>query len=112
MTEEQQQTLARQLWALGDHVRLRILERLPDTPDCETRTNVSGLAEDLGLSQPTISHHLRVLRQAGLVTHEKMCRDCYYWIDRENAAEMLQALESLVNREGAPQTAAAENAPI
>ncbi len=112
MTEEQQQTLARQLWALGDHVRLRILERLPGTPDCETRTNVSGLAEDLGLSQPTISHHLRVLRQAGLVSHEKMCRDCYYWIDRESAAQMLQALEALVNREQTAQGACCENPRI
>lgn len=105
MKDAQRQDLARQLWALGDEVRLRILERLPTTPDCESRTNVSGLAEDMGLSQPTISHHLRVLRQAGLVTHEKACRDCFYWVDVENAANMVEQLRSVVNRESVAQAA-------
>lgn len=62
-------------------VRLRILRRLPRSPDCKHRNNVSQLAEDLGLSQPTLSHHLRILRQAGLVSNHKMCRDVFYWVD-------------------------------
>ena len=88
--------LARQLWALGDVVRLRILRRLPRSPECKSRNNVSQLAEDLGLSQPTLSHHLRILRQVGLVSYKKMCRDVYYWIDEAAAAEVADHLCHLV----------------
>lgn len=75
--------LARELWALGDPVRLRLICLLPREPDCKSRNNVTQLAEALGLSQPTVSHHLRVLRQAGLVQNHKMCRDVFYWLDEE-----------------------------
>lgn len=85
--------LAKQLWAIGDAVRIRILARLPDEANCQQGNNVSGLAEELGLAQPTVSHHLRVLRQAGLVSYRKMCRDAYYWIDREAAREVLSGLQ-------------------
>jgi len=84
--------LAKQLWAVGDPVRLRILRLLPQTAECERGNNVSAMAEQLGLSQPTVSHHLRVLRQAGLVTYQKMCRDVFYWIDPAGAAGMLAEL--------------------
>src|SRR5471030_1068429 len=48
--------LAKQLWAVGDPVRLRILQLLPQTAECEHGNNVSTLAKRLGLSQPTVSH--------------------------------------------------------
>lgn len=70
-------------------MRLRILRLLPPVADCERGNNVSMLAKRLGLSQPTVSHHLRVLRQAGLVSYRKMCRDVYYWIDSPGAKGML-----------------------
>lgn len=88
--------LARQLWALGDVVRLRILRRLPRSPECKSRNNVSQLAEDLGLSQPTLSHHLRILRQVGLVQYKKMCRDVFYWVDEAAATAVAEHLCSLV----------------
>lgn len=84
--------LAKQLWALGDPLRLKILQSLPHTPNCEHHNNVSQLAEMLGVSQPTISHHLRILRQAGLVSHKKMCRDCFYWIELEATAAVLESI--------------------
>lgn len=84
--------LAKQLWAVGDPVRLRILQLLPQAEDCEGGNNVSMLARRLGLSQPTVSHHLRVLRQAGLVSYRKMCRDVFYWTDAAGAAGMLAGL--------------------
>lgn len=90
LTDEER--LAKQLWALGDVVRLRILAHLPREADCEHKNNVSELAGLLGLSQPTISHHLRVLRQAGVVKYQKMCRDCFYWIDPEAADSVVEAL--------------------
>jgi ArsR family transcriptional regulator len=87
--------LAKQLWAVGDPMRLRLLRLLPQMADCERGNNVSALAKRLGLSQPTISHHLRVLRQAGLVTYRKMCRDVYYWIDPVAAKKMLKVLDEV-----------------
>lgn len=91
--------LARQLWAIGDLTRLRILRLLPDSANCEHGNNVSQIAEELGLSQPTISHHLRILRQAGIVQHQKMCRDCYYWVDREAARQVMARMEEVLFEE-------------
>jgi ArsR family transcriptional regulator len=82
--------LAKQLWALGDPVRLQILRILPTEPTFHNACNVSKIAERIGLSQPAASHHLRILRQAGIITNEKKCRDMIYWIDLE-ATEAVRA---------------------
>ncbi len=95
--------LAKQLWAAGDPVRLRILHLLSPTADCEHGNNVSALGKRLGLSQPTISHHLRILRQAGLVSYRKMCRDVYYWIDPAGAAAMTEALKDVFTDRAPPK---------
>lgn len=92
--------LARQLWAIGDPVRLEILRLLPTEPNCEKACNVSKIAERIGLSQPTTSHHLRVLRQAGIITNRKMCRDMIYWVDLEAGALVYDSLRNLLNRGG------------
>ena len=97
MTDVSKEDLARQLWAIGDIVRLRILDLLPPSADCQDANNVSALAEQLGLTQPTISHHLLVLRQAGLVEHKKMCRDCYYWVTLEAAEAVLRNLRDTLS---------------
>jgi len=52
--------------ALGDESRLRIIAALQGE-----RTCVCKLASLLGMPQPTLSHHLKVLRDAGLVVGEK-----------------------------------------
>ena len=88
--------LARQLKALSEPARLRILELLPVTRDCESVYNVSELAEELGIPQPTVSHHLRVLHQAGLVQCAKMCRDVYYWIDQPALEAALSACRDIM----------------
>lgn len=75
--------LSERLKAVADPTRLRILELLPATRSCELVYNVSELAEELGIPQPTVSHHLKVLHHADLVKCEKMCRDVYYWVNRE-----------------------------
>jgi ArsR family transcriptional regulator len=87
--------LARQLWALGDPVRLQILRMLPVEPTCDNACNVSKIAERINLSQPTTSHHLRVLRQAGLVANEKKCRDMIYWVDLAGAREVQRQLHDI-----------------
>jgi len=90
------ETLAKQLWALGDPVRLHILQILPTEPTCHNACNVSTIAERIGLSQPATSHHLRILRQAGIITNEKKCRDMIYWIDLEAASAVHSELRALI----------------
>ncbi len=87
--------LAKQLWAIGDIARLNILRLLPRSTNCDHGNNVSQLAEKLGMSQPTVSHHLRILRQAGLVNNKKMCRDVFYWVDPDQAETVLAHLNSI-----------------
>lgn len=67
--------------ALGDPVRLRILQLLPVKPTvCEALYNVGELSEELGIPQPTVSHHLKILRQAGVIRFTKQCNSVYYYI--------------------------------
>jgi ArsR family transcriptional regulator len=89
-------TLAKQLWAIGDPIRLEILRLLPTEPTCENACNVSKIAQRIGLSQPSTSHHLRILRQAGIITNRKMCRDMIYWIDTEASAAVSQSLREVL----------------
>lgn len=88
--------LAKQLWALGDPVRLQILQMLPTDPSCEKACNVSKIAERIGLSQPSTSHHMRVLRQAGVVVGEKRCRDMIYWVQLDQASEIAAMLREVL----------------
>lgn len=88
--------LARKLWALGDPVRLRLLRLLPVDPSCATGSNVSALAETLGLAQPTVSHHLRVLRQAGFIEGRKMCRDVFYHVVVDHADTVLAQMRTVL----------------
>ena len=61
--------LARTLKAIADPARLRLLSMVAAHDGGEAC--VCDLTEPLGLSQPTVSHHLRVLVDAGLLTREK-----------------------------------------
>ena len=94
--------LAEVFKALSEPARLRILELLPLTNDCASVYNVSELAEELGIPQPTVSHHLQVLYRAGLVQSARMCRDVYYWIDQPALDAAHAALQGLVAHTPAP----------
>jgi ArsR family transcriptional regulator len=96
LSSKQRDTLARRLWAIGDTARLRMLNLLPEEPSGENCHNVCSLAEKLGLSQPTVSHHLRILRQAGLIHGKKCCRDVYYWVDKKAAESLLTVLREVL----------------
>jgi ArsR family transcriptional regulator, arsenate/arsenite/antimonite-responsive transcriptional repressor len=61
--------LAGVLKALADPARLRLLSLIQSAPEGEA--SVSDLTDPLGLSQPTVSHHLRILTEAGLLEREK-----------------------------------------
>ena len=65
---QQTQRLASQLKALADPNRLTLLTLLPQAPDTIC---VCELTAALNLSQPTVSHHLKILTEAGMVLREK-----------------------------------------
>lgn len=70
------ETLAQAFAALGDPVRLRLLSILATSS--EGAVCVCDLVEPVARSQPTVSHHLRVLREAGLVTAERRGSNMWY----------------------------------
>jgi DNA-binding transcriptional ArsR family regulator len=62
--------------AIADPTRRAILDRLRAGPAC-----AGALASDFELSRPAVSKHIRVLRQARLVTHERAGRERVYRLD-------------------------------
>jgi len=68
--------LATVLKALADPARLRLLSMIAAHDDGEAC--VCDLTEPLGLTQPTVSHHLKVLHDAGLITRDKRGVWAYY----------------------------------
>lgn len=82
--------------ALSDPARLRIIEILhrPDAACCtvEDRVCACDLEAPLGLSQPAVSHHLKILVQAGLVLSEKNGKYVYYRLGRPRFGELQRAL--------------------
>jgi len=73
--------------ALADPTRVAIVSRLASGEKC----CVCDLTAVFELSQPTISHHLRILREAGLVDAERRGTFAYYWLVPE-AIDRLQAV--------------------
>lgn len=78
--------LARRLKAIADPQRLRLLSLLMASPDGEACT--CDLTEPLGLSQPTVSHHLKKLHEVGLVTGERRGVWTYYRVHPEALAAL------------------------
>ena len=76
--------------AIADPARLRLLSFIASQPSAETC--VCYLTEPLGLSQPTVSHHLKVLYDAGLLDREKRGTWVYYRIVPERMTELRDAL--------------------
>ncbi len=77
--------------ALGDPVRLRILNLLLTAPEGEVCA--CDLVDPVGRSQPTVSHHLKVLREVGLVTADRRGT----WIFYSVVPERLEALTHVLN---------------
>jgi ArsR family transcriptional regulator, arsenate/arsenite/antimonite-responsive transcriptional repressor len=68
--------LARAFRVIADPARLRLLGLIAGYPDHEAC--VCHLTEPLGLSQPTVSHHLKVLHEAGILDRERRGKWVYY----------------------------------
>ncbi|HVR11716.1 MAG TPA: metalloregulator ArsR/SmtB family transcription factor [Thermoanaerobaculia bacterium] len=85
----QRQLLARRFYALGDEIRLGILDLLRGGERC-----VCELTACLGLAQSRLSFHLKVLKDAGLISHRRQGRWSYYALDPEAFRE----IEEFLNR--------------
>ncbi len=75
--------------ALGDEHRQRILL----TFEPGERLNVGQVVEVSTLSRTAVSHHLRVLREAGVLSSQKQGKEVYFWINKDF---LLDALETVV----------------
>jgi ArsR family transcriptional regulator len=82
--------LAAQFKALADPTRIAIINCLSAADE----VCVCNLTETFELSQPTISHHLKILREAGLVTSSRRGTWAYYRLVPEAVAALRDALGS------------------
>lgn len=84
--------LAASLKALADPTRLRMLDLLAEQPEALC---VCDVTSQFDLHQPTISHHLRILREAGLIRGEKRGVWSYYWLteDGRRSLSLVRAFE-------------------
>ncbi len=87
------------LRALAEPLRWRILELLSAEELC-----VCHLVEDLDVAQPLVSHHLRVLREAGLVTSERWRYWTYYRLRSEALDAVGEELRTLARSAPSPRT--------
>ena len=94
LTEEEAVVQARLLKALADPTRLRILSLLGRH---EGEVCVFEIVESFTLEQPTISHHLRILRDAGLVDCRKKGLWAYYYVRREALTRAQEMINGLVD---------------
>lgn len=92
LTEEEAILLHRYICeGVGDPKRLRLLYLVAEQP-----RNVSELTEMLGVSQPTVSHHLRILRDRGLVEARKEGTAVYYFLSNPRILEALDMMRAIV----------------
>ena len=84
--------LAKAFKALGDPVRLRLLSLIAARAGGEVC--VCDLTDAFDVSGPTISHHLKVLREAGLVDCERRGTWVYYWVIPSALAPLSQLLDA------------------
>src|SRR5271155_2213295 len=90
LSQAQAEQVAPLLKALADPVRLRLMSLVASHPGGEAC--VCDLNEAFDLSQPTISHHLKVLREAGLLAREKRG----VWVYYRARTEALASLGALI----------------
>ena len=89
MTDDEAATVAARFKAPADPTRVRILNLLIRNPElCVCDMNAS-----IDLSQPTVSHHLSLLKKAGLVDCETRGKWCFYRANTKAIAELADVLE-------------------
>lgn len=95
--------LAAAFKAIADPGRLRLLSFIAGQPGAEAC--VCHLVEPLGLSQPTVSHHLRVLTDAGLLDRERRGTWMFYKLIPERVESLREALSLPLAKPAAKRSA-------
>src|SRR5690554_3501502 len=96
---EDAEQLARVFKALGDPTRVRLLSLI--AAQSEHEACICDLTEPVGLSQPTVSHHMKQLVDAGLVTREQRGRWAYFAV-APGARDLVQGALTAVLGADAP----------
>jgi ArsR family transcriptional regulator len=86
LSTKQAEGLALGFAALADPVRLKLFSLIAASPD--TETCACHLVKPTGRSQPTVSHHLKVLREAGLLFSERRGTWVWYRVNHERLNEL------------------------
>ena len=86
---------AKLLKALSEERRLEIIDLLA----CSGKLCVCDITEVLGLSQPNISHHLKILKEAGLITANKQGRWVHYSLNHDKLEELQESLDFIINKQ-------------
>lgn len=89
ITEADAEGMARGFAALADPARLRLYSLIASQPG---QVCACSLVEPVGRSQPTVSHHLKVLFEAGLVDRERRGSWIWYWAVPGRVSELVSAL--------------------
>lgn len=98
LSQEDAEQLAAALRVIADPARLRLLGMIKSQPGGEACT--CDLVEPLGLTQPTVTHHIKVLYEAGFLEREKRGRQTWYRIAPASMGVLRDALDP-----GIPQLA-------
>lgn len=76
---------------LSDPTRVKILWLLCHTEEC-----VANIAAAVEMSSPAVSHHLRVLKQAGLLVHRKSGKEAYYTLADTDEAKLVHHIVDII----------------
>jgi ArsR family transcriptional regulator len=90
IAEDEAEELAAGFKVLADPVRLRMLSLIANAPGGEMCS--CDMVEPIGRSQPTVSHHLSILAEAGLVTREQRGKWAWFRVQPERVAVLQDAL--------------------
>ncbi|SFS95541.1 ArsR/SmtB family transcription factor [Marininema halotolerans] len=81
-------TITKFFTALGDPTRLQIAQFLGN----HGKSNVSEIASQFDISRPSISHHLKILKEARIVDSKKSGQEVYYWLLFDVVSANLQVI--------------------
>jgi ArsR family transcriptional regulator len=96
LDDAQAERLALIFKALGDPTRVKLVSLIAATDTGEAC--ICDLTEPVGLTQPTVSHHMKLLAEAGLVTREQRGKWAYYRVDTDTLRAVAQAVSPAAGR--------------
>ena len=91
VSDETAETLARMFKALADPTRVKLLSLIAAAQNGEAC--ICDMTDPVGLSQPTVSHHMKLLVEAGLATREQRGKWAYYRVVPDMLRSLAAALE-------------------